>query len=58
MVHRITCITLILGVVACPLWCSVAPCHAIILLGRWIGFTKGYNFEIPDDVDLNFDFLE
>jgi hypothetical protein len=28
------------------------------LLGRWIGFTKGYNFEIPDDVDLNFDFLE
>jgi hypothetical protein len=40
------------GAASIVIWVSV------ILLGRWIGFTKGYNFEIPDDVDLNFDFLE
>jgi hypothetical protein len=25
---------------------------AVVLLGRWIGFTKGYDFTIPPDVDL------
>jgi Family of unknown function (DUF6644) len=29
---------------------------AVIFLARWIGFTKGYNYAIPPDVDLNFDF--
>jgi Family of unknown function (DUF6644) len=29
---------------------------AVICLARWIGFTKGYNFEVPDDVDLDFQF--
>lgn len=27
---------------------------AVVLLGRWIGFTKGYDFTIPADVDLAF----
>lgn len=35
---------------------SIALWTGVIVLGRWIGFTKGYNFEIPDDIDL--DFLE
>lgn len=35
---------------------SIALWTGVIVLGRWIGFTKGYNFEIPDDID--FDFLE
>ncbi|HEX6992898.1 MAG TPA: DUF6644 family protein [Gammaproteobacteria bacterium] len=35
---------------------SIAIWTSVILLGRWIGFTKGYDFEIPEDVD--FDFLE
>jgi Family of unknown function (DUF6644) len=25
---------------------------AVVLLGRWIGFTKGYDFTIPPDVEL------
>ena len=40
------------GAVSILLWTSV------IFLGRWIGFTKGYDFDIPEDVDLDFDFLE
>lgn len=28
----------------------------VIFLARWIGFTKGYNFEVPENVDLNFEF--
>lgn len=35
---------------------SIALWTSVIFLGRWIGFTKGYNFEVPDDIDL--DFLE
>ena len=27
---------------------------AVVLLGRWIGFTKGYDFTIPPGVDLGF----
>jgi hypothetical protein len=27
---------------------------AVIFLARWIGFTKGYDFKVPDDVDFNF----
>ena len=31
---------------------SVLLWAAVVLLGRWIGFTKGYDFTIPPDVDL------
>ena len=27
---------------------------AVIFFARWIGFTKGYNFEVPDDVNFEF----
>jgi len=27
---------------------------AIIFLGRWIGFTKGYDFSVPEDVQFDF----
>jgi uncharacterized membrane protein len=27
---------------------------AVVLLGRWIGFTKGYDFTIPEGVELPF----
>jgi hypothetical protein len=29
---------------------------AVIFFARWIGFTKGYNFDVPSDVDVNFNF--
>lgn len=38
----------IAGAVSLLLWASV------VLLGRWIGFTKGYDFSIPEGVDLGF----
>ena len=28
----------------------------VIFLARWIGFTKGYDYSIPPNVDLNFTF--
>jgi len=28
----------------------------VICLARWIGFTKGYDFKIPDNVHINFQF--
>ena len=28
----------------------------VIFLGRWIGFTKGYTFDVPEDVPLDFSF--
>jgi hypothetical protein len=36
----------IAGVVSLVLWA------AVVLLGRWIGFTKGYDFTIPPGVEL------
>jgi hypothetical protein len=36
----------IAGLVSLLLWASV------VLLGRWIGFTKGYDFTIPPGVEL------
>ena len=33
---------------------SVALWLAIIFLGRWIGFTKGYDFSVPEDVQFDF----
>jgi hypothetical protein len=33
---------------------SVVLWAAVVLLGRWIGFTKGYDFAIPQDIDFEF----
>ena len=30
----------------------------VIFVARWIGFTKGYDFDIPENIDLNFDFRQ
>ena len=38
----------IAGLVSLALWA------AVVLLGRWIGFTKGYDFTIPPGVELEF----
>jgi hypothetical protein len=35
---------------------SIVLWVAVIFFGRWIGFTKGYDFSIPDDVQFDFDF--
>src|SRR5690606_28570952 len=32
---------------------SILIWTAVIVLGRWIGFTKGYDFSIPEDVDFD-----
>jgi hypothetical protein len=37
---------------------SIAIWVGAIFLGRWIGFTKGYNFDVPEEMDFDFDFLE
>jgi hypothetical protein len=36
------------GVVSILLWA------AVVLLGRWIGFTKGYDFAVPPGLELAF----
>ena len=33
---------------------SILLWTGVIFLGRWIGFTKGYNFDVPDDLDFDF----
>lgn len=38
------------GALSIVLWVTV------VFLGRWIGFTKGYDFSIPEDVQLDFSF--
>jgi hypothetical protein len=38
------------GLLSILLWVTV------IMLARWIGFTKGYNFVVPDDPNIKFDF--
>lgn len=35
---------------------SIAIWIAVIFLGRWVGFTKGYDVPVPDDIDFNFAF--
>lgn len=35
---------------------SIVIWVTVIFLARWIGFTKGYNFDVPDNIDLNFEF--
>ena len=36
------------GALSILLWITV------IFLGRWIGFTKGYDFTVPEDVQFEF----
>jgi hypothetical protein len=38
------------GVISIVLWVSV------ICFARWVGFTKGYDFKIPDKTHINFQF--
>jgi hypothetical protein len=38
------------GAISLTIWIGV------IFLARWIGFTKGYDFSIPQNVDLDFNF--
>lgn len=33
---------------------SILLWTAVIFLGRWIGFTKGYIIDVPDDINLDF----
>ena len=33
---------------------SITLWVAVIVFGRWIGFTKGYDFTIPEDVQFDF----
>ena len=33
---------------------SIVLWIAVIVFGRWIGFTKGYDFTIPDDIQFDF----
>lgn len=40
----------IAGALSITLWTTV------IFLGRWIGFTKGYDFSVPEGIDFDFDF--
>jgi hypothetical protein len=30
----------------------------VIVCGRWIGFTKGYDFTVPKEIDLDFEFSQ
>ncbi len=34
---------------------SIVLWIAVIVFGRWIGFTKGYDFTIPEDVQFDFE---
>jgi len=36
------------GITSILIWTSV------IVFGRWIGFTKGYDFSVPDEIDFQF----
>ncbi len=40
------------GALSILLWVSV------IVLGRGIGFTKGYNFEVPEETEIDLEFLQ
>lgn len=35
---------------------SIVIWVAVIFVARWIGFTKGYDFDIPENVDFDFEF--
>jgi hypothetical protein len=38
------------GALSLTIWLSV------LFIARWIGFTKGYDFSIPDNVDIQLNF--
>lgn len=42
--------TRVAGLLSILLWI------AVIVLARWVGFTKGYDFAVPDDPNIKFDF--
>ena len=48
--HRAPTAARLAGALSILLWL------AVIFLARWIGFTKGYNFEVPDDPGIKFEF--
>jgi hypothetical protein len=33
---------------------SILIWTSVIVFGRWIGFTKGYDFSVPDEIDFQF----
>jgi hypothetical protein len=35
---------------------SIVIWVAVIFVARWIGFTKGYDFSVPDNIDFDFSF--
>jgi len=35
---------------------SIVIWVTVIFVARWIGFTKGYNFDVPENLDLNLQF--
>jgi hypothetical protein len=37
---------------------SIMIWTCVIVCGRWIGFTKGYDFTVPKEMDLDFDFSQ
>jgi hypothetical protein len=37
---------------------SILIWTCVIVCGRWIGFTKGYDFTVPKEMDLDFDFSQ
>ena len=41
-------LSVLVAIISLLLW------TAIIFLGRWIGFTKGYDFAVPEDVQFEF----
>jgi hypothetical protein len=38
----------IAGIVSLVIW------SCVIVFGRWIGFTKGYDYSVPDEIDFTF----
>jgi hypothetical protein len=37
---------------------SILIWTCVIVCGRWIGFTKGYDFTVPKEMDLDFEFSQ
>jgi hypothetical protein len=37
---------------------SILIWACVIVFGRWIGFTKGYDFSVPKEMDLDFEFSQ
>lgn len=48
--HRAPTAARVAGALSILLWLTV------IFLARWIGFTKGYDFDVPDDPGIKFEF--